>query len=67
MDDIVNRFALKKERRMTLMNILEMDDASISKHLSMDEDDCLDLQWWLPVSITEKKNCYRSSKGYISH
>ena len=27
LDDIVNRFALKNERRMTLMNILEMDDA----------------------------------------
>ena len=43
LDDIVNKFALKKERRMTLMNILETDNASISKHLSMDEDDCLDL------------------------
>ena len=43
MDDIVNRFTLKKERRMTLMNILETDDASISKHLSMAEDNCLDL------------------------
>ena len=43
LDDIVNRFPLKKERRMTLMNILETDDALISKHLSMYEDDCLDL------------------------
>ena len=43
LDDIVNRFALKKERRMTLMNILETDDALISEHLSMNEDDCLDL------------------------
>ena len=25
LDDIVNRFALKNERRMTLMNILETD------------------------------------------
>ena len=43
LDDIVNRFALKKQRRMTLTNILKMDDAAISKHLSMNEDDCLDL------------------------
>ena len=43
LDDIVNRFALKNERRMTLMNILETDDASNSKDLPMDEDDCLDL------------------------
>ena len=43
LDDIANWFALKNERRMTLMNILETDDASNSKHLPMDEDDCLDL------------------------
>ena len=52
---------------MTLTNILKTDDKSISKHLSMDEDDCLDLQWWLPVSITGKKNCYRSSITVVSH
>ena len=43
LDDIVNRFSLKNERRMTLMNIPETDDASNSKHLLMNEDDCLDL------------------------
>ena len=43
LDDIVNRFSLKNERRMTLMNIPQTDDASNSKHLPMNEDDCLDL------------------------
>ena len=43
LDDIINSFALEKERRMTLTNILKTDDELISKHLSMDEDDCLDL------------------------